>query len=540
MNRFPSPQISSHGLPPKWEAWQDDRYAKLFIELSDYLTDPGLYGVGQSGAPRLLQLMLVSEYLHWLERQSHSIRQQIHNLGFKAKAGQCLVIASSSDDPRCGIFLVLLDEYQPRPLIEIMAKAAKTLPEGVYQLEASWRGASQTTANPLLTRMAYLGWGLADYQFNHFKQSKLAESIAPASPSHRLVRPALAEEAEATKSVVVELAGIQLIRDLINFPPNLITPKTLATIVSKLAALFQADCKVISGVKELQEQNFPLIAEVGKASAFPPHLIDLRWTPKPVLNPQQSSKPAQHKLTKLTLIGKGVTFDTGGINLKSSSNMRLMKKDMGGAAHTIGLAAMIMASGLALDLRLIIPAVENAVDGDFMRPLDIINSRKGLTIEIGDTDAEGRLILADALAYALEDDGDLPDYIVDMATLTGAARVALGTSLPALFTNDDDWAQELSQQGKKLGDPCWRLPLHEPYRHELKSKIADLNSAPSSGYGGAITAALFLDHFVRSGSRWAHIDLMAWNLADKPGFPEGGEAQMARTLFNWVKHKAQT
>ena len=259
---------------------------------------------------------------------------------------------------------------------------------------------------------------------------------------------------------------------------------------------------------------------MGRASTQAPRLIDLRW--------------GDEKNPKLTLVGKGVCFDSGGLNLKPTSGMKLMKKDMGGGAHALGLARMVMGAGLPVRLRLLVPAVENSVAGNAMRPLDIIETRKGLSIEIGNTDAEGRVILADALAEA---DSENPSLLIDMATLTGAARVALGTELPALFCNHDDWAESLLQHGKEADDPLWRLPLWKGYRKQLESPLADLTNAPEGGFGGAITAALFLEEFISSSTRWAHLDLMAWNGKSSPGRPEGGEALGIRAIFDTIKNE---
>ncbi|MCA9582724.1 MAG: leucyl aminopeptidase family protein, partial [Myxococcales bacterium] len=239
----------------------------------------------------------------------------------------------------------------------------------------------------------------------------------------------------------------------------------------------------------------------------------------------------------VTLVGKGIVFDTGGLDLKPSSNMRLMKKDMGGAANMLGLAHMIMDAGLDVRLRVLIPSAENAVSGNAFRPSDILQSRKGITVEVGNTDAEGRLVLADALALA---DEEGPEIIVDLATLTGAARVALGTDLPALFCNDDALAKEILAGSDKAGEPLWRMPLHQPYKKLLDSRIADMNNVSSGGFGGAITAALFLEHFIDKGIPWAHIDTMAWNTSSKPGRPAGGEAMGLRALWTALETRYGT
>ena len=275
----------------------------------------------------------------------------------------------------------------------------------------------------------------------------------------------------------------------------------------------------VSG-KDLLKKNFPAIYEVGKASDDLPRLIELEW--------------GQKKNPHIVLVGKGVTFDTGGLDIKPSSNMRLMKKDMGGAAHVLGLANLIMAQKLPVRLTMLIPSVENAISGNAYRPSDIIKTRKGLTVEVGNTDAEGRLVLADALTYA---DEMKPDLIIDMATLTGAARVALGLDLPVMFANNDKLAAGLEKAGEKVKDPLWRLPLWEGYRKDIESNIADLCNISNSVYGGAITAALFLERFIESDKRsWAHFDLMAYNIKTRPGRPEGGEAMAFRAVYAFLEN----
>ena len=273
--------------------------------------------------------------------------------------------------------------------------------------------------------------------------------------------------------------------------------------------------RVIVG-EGLLAENYPAIHAVGRAAAAhrQPRLIDLIW--------------GEDNAPRLTLVGKGVCFDTGGLDLKPSSSMKLMKKDMGGAAHVLGLAHMVMAAKLPVRLRVLIPAVENAVSGDAMRPLDVLSTRKGVTVEVGNTDAEGRLVLADALWEASR---DKPELLLDLATLTGAARTALGVELPALFANNDLLAADLIRAGEAEADPMWRLPLYKPYRRMLDSKVADLNNVSDGPYAGAITAALFLQEFVGPGIPWAHLDIMAWNPASRPGRPDGGEALGLRALF---------
>ncbi|MEM7445851.1 MAG: leucyl aminopeptidase family protein, partial [Pseudomonadota bacterium] len=282
---------------------------------------------------------------------------------------------------------------------------------------------------------------------------------------------------------------------------------------------FGATCEIVEGA-DLLEANYPMIHTVGRASASAPRLIDLRWG-------DESAK-------KITLIGKGVCFDSGGLDLKSAANMLLMKKDMGGAAHVLGLARLIMATGLNLRLRVLVPAVENAVSGNAFRPSDVLASRKGLTVEIGNTDAEGRLVLADALTEA---SSEKPDLIIDFATLTGAARVALGTDVPALFVNDDNVAADFAAAAEAVNDPVWRMPLWAPYKAMLKSDVADINNTGSAPFGGAITAALFLQRFVDEDLNWAHLDIMAWNRMSTPGRPKGGEAMGMRAAYQLIAQR---
>jgi leucyl aminopeptidase len=307
--------------------------------------------------------------------------------------------------------------------------------------------------------------------------------------------------------------AVYFVRDLVNTPSNDCGPAEIEQAARAIAEKFGASIRSIVGEKLLNE-NFPLVHAVGRASARVPRLIELLWgAPK---NP------------KVALVGKGVCFDTGGLDIKSEAGMLLMKKDMGGAAHALALAQMIMDAKLPVRLRVVVPAVENAISGDSFRPGDVLASRKGLTVEVGNTDAEGRLILADALALA---DEDGPELIVDFATLTGSARVALGPDLPAVFTADDGLAAALARHGAAEADPCWRMPLWRPYQSMLDSKIADTNNVASGPFAGAITAALFLSRFVDKAKSWLHVDLFAWNPSAKPARPEGGEAQTIRALY---------
>lgn len=349
-----------------------------------------------------------------------------------------------------------------------------------------------------------LGWQLGQYQFNKYKKngSKRAELAMPEQADQAYIEAAI--------------AATFLVRDLINTPTNDMGPAHLEAKARAIAETHQASFNVTQG--DALRQQYPMIDAVGRASDQPPRLIDLQW--------------GDINAPKVTLVGKGVCFDTGGLDIKPASGMKLMKKDMGGAAQVLGLAQMIMQLQAPVRLRVLIPAVENSISDNAMRPSDILNSRKGVTVEVGNTDAEGRLVLADALWEACSES---PQLLIDCATLTGAARVALGTELPAFFCNHPDTASTLKQVSQQVDDPLWELPLHQPYRTLLDSKIADLSNISSGSYGGAITAALFLQEFTKPEIPWVHIDFMAWNLRSLPGRPEGGEAMGMRALFELVR-----
>jgi leucyl aminopeptidase len=367
---------------------------------------------------------------------------------------------------------------------------------------------------PEQATLALLGWELACYRFDRYR-TPAASPSAPAFPE--LVPPAGAD----TAFVRAAVTAIHWARDLINTPANDMGPDHLEQEARSLAVRHMAQIGVIRG-DDLLAAGYPLIHAVGRASAVPPRLVDLRWTGGTGL--------------KVTLVGKGVCFDTGGLNIKSSAYMRPMKKDMGGAAQVLALASLIMAMQLPVTLRVLLPMVENSIAGNAMRPSDVLPTRKGVTVEVGDTDAEGRLILADALWEASQ---ERPDLLIDCATLTGAARVALGTDLPALFANDDRLAGELLAAARTTDDPLWQLPLHDGYRAQLNSKIADLCNIGSGAHGGAILAALFLREFVGTGIPWAHLDLMAWRQKDLPGRPEGGDVMGLLALYKVIREKAE-
>lgn len=385
------------------------------------------------------------------------------------------------------------------PYIWNGAKLSSSLPNAVWNLQVYEKSIDHDQLGQLA-----LGWGLANYRFDRYRDKTKA-------PLNQLLCP---------KNVSVAwldglLSGTYLCRDLINLPSNHLTPAELETAARQLAATHQATITTYEG--DQLAAAFPAIHTVGRAAEIGPRLIDMRWG---------DSGP------KITLVGKGITFDSGGLDLKPSKAMEMMKKDMGGAATVLGLAAALMTCGTKIQLRVLIAAAENAVSDRAMRPLDVIDTRAGIKVEVGNTDAEGRLILADALDYAIEDQ---PDFMIDFATLTGAARVALGTELPALFANNQDTANDLLAASQRSADPLWQLPLFDDYDRHLDAGYAALSSTGLSGYGGAITAALFLRRFAGRATNWAHIDVMAWNLAARPGRPKGGEAMGLRAVFEYIR-----
>jgi leucyl aminopeptidase len=387
---------------------------------------------------------------------------------------------------------------------------ARNLPPRTYALSEAVGLAE--TLSPMFPTWAAQAWALGAYQFKRYKRANTDSGNALAT----LVWPTTADRAGVERVI----AATTLTRDLINTPATDMMPSHLAEAVMAVAREHGASVDQIVG-DELLSENYPMIHAVGRASVNAPRLIDMRW--------------GQESNLKVTLVGKGVCFDTGGLDLKPASGMALMKKDMGGAATVLGLAQTIMAAKMPVRLRVLIPAVENAVSGNAFRPSDILPTRKGVTVEVGNTDAEGRLVLADALTEACS---EKPALLIDCATLTGAARTALGPDLPAVFTDDDTLAADLAAAAKATYDPLWRLPLWAPYRKMLDSKVADINNAGDSPFAGAITAALFLKEFVTPNLPWVHIDLYAWNKSSRPGRPEGGEAYGLRALHALIAQRA--
>jgi leucyl aminopeptidase len=419
-------------------------------------------------------------------------------IGFSAQPGK-LALVPAEDGRLARVVVGLGEGGEAGDGMWTLAALPDALPEGSYRLETAPGGADPT-------RLA-LGWALATYAFTRYRVKKAAAT-------------ALVWPDGADRGRVERLArAVFLARNLANTPAGDLGPAELAAEAVRVAKAAGAEHRVIVG-DELLAENFPTIHAVGRAAAQPPRLVDIVWG--------KATAP------KVTLVGKGVCFDTGGLDLKTASGMRLMKKDMAGAAIVLGLAQAIMDANLPVRLRVLLPLVENAVAGNAMHPMDIVRTRKGLTVEIGNTDAEGRLILCDALAEAATEN---PVLLLDMATLTGAARVALGPELAALFCNNEALAQGLLDAAQTEEDPMWRMPLWRPYRKMIDSKIADLNNVSESPHAGAVTAALYLQEFVEPDIPWAHLDVMAWNPQSRPGRPEGAEATALRAIY---AHIAQT
>ncbi|RWX76673.1 leucyl aminopeptidase family protein [Neorhizobium lilium] len=419
--------------------------------------------------------------------------------GYKAEAGSLLLVPGQGSGAGEVVAALFGLGSEPTDAPFATGRLSRLLPAGDWHLETKGLDA----------RHLALGFGLGSYRFERYKSEKQRDV--------RLAIPSGADRAELER----QLAAVFLARDLINTPTNDMGPPELEAAFRGLGEHYGATVTSIVG-NDLLERNFPLIHTVGRASASAPRLLELRWG--------QKGHP------RVTLVGKGVCFDTGGLDIKGAANMALMKKDMGGAANVMGLALMIMDAGLAIDLQVLVPAVENSISDSAFRPGDIYRSRKGLTVQIDNTDAEGRLVLADALAYA---DETPPDLMIDMATLTGAARVAVGTELAPYFTDDEDLSAKFMQAAKSEADPLWRLPLWMGYDKDIRSKAADITNSPSGGMAGSITAALFLKRFVTATKSWAHFDIYGWVLAEKPHAPVGGEAFAIRALYRTIQSMAR-
>jgi len=429
----------------------------------------------------------------WRKTQDKAMKVWVDSAGFTATPGVVSLVSGSDGKLEC--VLLGIEDHDG---FWSYAGLPTTLPAGTYWIDARMESEQATGAA--------LGWALGSYGFDRYKKTPRK---APAT----LVWPDNCDRGHVRRTA----DATALVRDLINTPAGDMGPAELAAAARKMARRHEARVSVITG-DALLKRNYPTIHAVGRASDNAPRLIDIRW-----------GRPGA---PRVTLVGKGVCFDTGGLDLKPASGMLRMKKDMGGGAQVLGLADMVMGAKLDVRLRVLVPAVENAVSGNAVFPLDVIKTRKGVTVEIGNTDAEGRLVLCDALTEA---DREKPALIIDCATLTGAARIALGTELPAMFCNDDDTAHALAAHGDATHDPVWRLPLWKPYRRMLDSKVADINNVSDGGFAGAITAALYLQEFVGDATPWVHIDMMGWNLAAKPGRPVGGEATGLRALYALIE-----
>ena len=444
------------------------------------------YTTSSRGAAALL-LLREDAVPQWLRATSAAQKRWLQRSGFKGRAGE-LALLPGDDAPHA--LFVFADDGSSTDFWRL-AGLPMRLPEG------DWHAGELPAA--AADRLA-LAWGIGAYQFTRYRKAERA----PAA----LVWPRNVDRDAVQRAV----DAAALARDLINTPAQDMGPTALAKAAVQMARKHRMRERVIVG-EALLKGGYGLIHAVGRAAADAPRLIDLAW--------------GDAKHPKVTVVGKGVCFDTGGLDIKGADGMKLMKKDMGGAAHALALAQMIVQAKLPVRLRVLVPAVENAISGNALRPLDVIKSKKGLTVEIGNTDAEGRLILADALEEACR---EKPALLIDMATLTGAARVALGPDLPALFVNDDSLAAELMASSEREADPMWRMPLWQPYRPRLKSTVADLNNVADGPMAGAVNAALFLQEFVAPGVPWIHLDLFGWNPWPAPGRPAGAQAQCLRAL----------
>jgi len=449
-------------------------------------------------AATAIHLIFEEDYDVWRATQSTATQTWLARTLFKAERYRLAFLPTADGDIQFAVMGLGKRGGQAEPSFWHATALPERLPAGRYRIATSLSHAAAV--------QCALGWGYGQYRFERYRKP------APETTRTLLLAPevGLAEVQRISSACT-------LARDLVNTPASDMTPAALAEAVAQTGTRYGAQVTQIIGA-ELLTAGFPAVHAVGRASAVAPRLVDLVWG--------DSSHP------KVTLVGKGVCFDTGGLDIKPGSSMLLMKKDMGGAASVLGLAHAVMDAKLPVRLRVIIPAVENAIAGNAFRPGDVLATRAGISVEIGNTDAEGRLVLCDGLAFA---DIEQPDLLIDLATLTGAARVALGPELPAMFTTDDTVAIELERHAAAAADPMWRLPLWSGYDDELASKIADLNNVSSSGFSGAIIGGLFLKRFVTKAKSWVHIDMYAWNGKERPGRPSGAEPQCIRALYSFLK-----
>jgi len=442
-----------------------------------------------------INVVLKSEFSTWKKNQSKYLQNWIEASQFKAKANNVLRIPNTQGGLEKVLVIAEIEN-----LTWCLGLCAKQLPAGKYYIDSSYKGNEQL----------YLGWGLGAYQYTEYKKTK--ENICKLH---------IDEEVDKNQLTTI-IQAVAVVRDMVNAPASDMMPQHISKECESIAQEFNLKMYECIG-DNLITENYPVIHAVGRASVHEPRLIEFNWG-----NP---------KHPRVSLIGKGVSFDSGGLDIKSAQGMRQMKKDMGGAAHVAGIALAIMRLNIPIQLQVLIPAVENAISGNAFRPGDVLTSRSGKTIEIDNTDAEGRLIICDAITKAVE---SKPDLLIDFATLTGAARVALGTEVPAFFTNDGSSAVDLMQASEAVNDPIWQLPLHQSYRYMLNSDIADIVNSAASGYGGAITAALYLKEFVPAETKWIHIDVMAYNMRARAGRPKGGEAMGLRAVVEFLQKRYTT
>ena len=447
---------------------------------------------GHCGTP--LTILEKSAYSQWLSTQHHSVGHWLEQINF---AGEGLALIPNFNIQNEGSLSRAIFIVTDASHYFACGDLIKQLPAGQYKLEAAVEH----------QQAICFAWLVGAYEFSLYKTNKTLKSLPSLAVNNQALVDSALKYAQATA----------LVRDLVNTPAADMMPVNIGDAAQLLVNTFGGQLSQIIG-DELLQQNYPTIHAVGRASANLPRLIDFNWGDK------------NHP--KVTLVGKGVCFDSGGLDLKPAAGMRNMKKDMGGAAHVLGLARLIMSHNLPINLRVLIPAVENAVSSNAMRPGDVITTRKGLTVEIDNTDAEGRLVLCDALAEA---NNDQPELVIDFATLTGAMRVALGTELPGFFSTNDKVAQGITEAGSKINDPVWRMPLYSPYNDLFTSTIADMSNCGSGPFGGAITAALYLQKFVEQDIDWVHFDVMAFNVRALSGRPLGGEAFGIRAVFDYLQ-----
>ncbi len=439
-----------------------------------------------------IYIVIKSEFASWKKEQTEFWQNWINTSKFTPKPSNVLCIPNNKGNLD-GV-LVIADEDD---ITWCLGACAKQLPAGNYHLNSSHKNNEQI----------YIGWGLGAYEFSAYKKTSLQKCRLQIDSSVN------------DNNLTALIRAVCTVRDMVNAPASDMMPQHISSDCESIAQEFDVTIKQCVG-EELLDENYPIIHAVGRASVHEPRLIEFNWG--------NLGHP------KVSLVGKGVSFDSGGLDIKSAQGMRYMKKDMGGAAHVVGIAFAIMKLNLPINLQVLIPAVENAISANAFRPGDVLTSRSGKTVEIDNTDAEGRLILCDAITKAVEEE---PDLVIDFATLTGAARIALGTEVPVFFTNDDSLAAELMTGSKVTNDPIWQLPLHSEYRYMLNSDIADITNSAATGYGGAITAALYLKEFVPIETKWIHFDVMAYNMRARAGRPKGGEAMGLRAVIEFLKKR---